>query len=274
MSPADHRKRIVTGLSLAACLAAAVAVGGKLSLLLVLAASSLALWEFFAMRWPGRMHTGRKILGMGMGAALLLSQPAGPQWMIATLGVCVCLTSLLFLADFGRGNVEARFADYSPLLHGLVYIPLALQLALSFSRSEQCLVLLAAVATDAGGYYAGTYLGERRIWPVISPNKTWAGFAGGTALCLTACTAQGALGALFSWSLPSLSLWAWGGLGLLLSLAAHAGDFFESALKRSLHIKDSGHLLPGHGGMLDRIDSLLFVLPVYACVRLALSWQT
>jgi phosphatidate cytidylyltransferase len=236
--------------------------------MLVLVASSFALWEFFSMYWPGTQHLGRKIVGLAMGGALVVSQTFGSQWTLLIMAMIVSLLSLGFLVDFGGGNSHARIEHHAPLLQGLVYIPLVLQLALSLSQSEQCLVMSATVATDAGAYYAGTHLGKRKIWPVVSPKKTWAGFAGGIGLCVSVCVAYGMLGGLFVWSVPDLPLWAWGCLGLLLGMTAQFGDFFESALKRSLNVKDSGIVLPGHGGMLDRIDSLLFVLPAYFFVRL------
>jgi phosphatidate cytidylyltransferase len=94
----------------------------------------------------------------------------------------------------------------------------------------------------------------------VSPKKTWAGSWGGLACCTAGCLGLGLLWGLASW--PAYLL-----LGLALGVAAQAGDFFESALKRHLDVKDSGRLLPGHGGVLDRIDSLLLVVPAYAAAR-------
>lgn len=268
MTISDHLKRIATGLTLAACLAGAIAAGGWAMRLLVLAASSLALWEFLTMYWPGRTHPGRKIFGLAAGALVVLSQTLGPQWTALAVVLVFFTVSLAFLFDFGRGNAEARLGHYGPLIQGMVYIPLVLQLALYLSPSEQCLVMLAAIAADTGGYYAGKHFGVRKIWPTVSPKKTWAGFAGGIALCVLVCTLQGVLGSALGWSLPALPFWIWACLGLALCLSAQFGDFFESALKRSLDVKDSGSILPGHGGVLDRIDSALFVLPAYALARM------
>ena len=268
MALSDHLKRIATGLTLLACLAAAISLEGWFARVLVLAASTLALWEFLAMYWPGKLYLGRKLFGLAIGAAVVLSQILGPQWTAVAVVLGFSAVSLAFLFSFGRGNAEARLGHYGPLIHGTVYIPLVLQLVLYLNPSEQCLVMLAAIAADTGGYYAGKYFGNRKIWPAVSPKKTWAGFAGGIALCVLVCTLQGVLGAALGWSLPVLPFWAWACLGLVFCLSAQLGDFFESALKRSLSVKDSGSILPGHGGVLDRIDSVLFVLPVYMLVRL------
>jgi phosphatidate cytidylyltransferase len=270
MAP-DHGKRIVTGLALATCLIAAIVAGGWIVRLLVLIASSVALWELLTMCRSTREHLGAKLVSLAVGAVIVLSQALGPLWTAAAMAVFCCAVSLAFLFDYGRGNTEARFEQYVLAIHGLLYIPFVLQLALYLAPSEQFLVMLAAVATDMGGYYGGKYFGRRKLWPAVSPGKTWAGCAGGIVLCVLVCTLHGYAGYRLGWSLPAFPLWGWACLGLLLCLAAQLGDFFESALKRSLDVKDSGSILPGHGGMLDRIDSLLFVLPVYTLVALSVS---
>ena len=122
------------------------------------------------------------------------------------------------------------------------------------------LVLLAAFISDTGAYYAGRGYGARLIWPTVSPNKTVEGSMGGLAACVTVVCAMG-------WSIGAAPWWTWVILGVVLGVAAQLGDFFESALKRWMAVKDSGSLLPGHGGILDRIDALLLVTPVYAAAR-------
>lgn len=110
-------------------------------------------------------------------------------------------------------------------------------------------LFLAVWATDTGAFIAGKLIGGPKLVPCLSPNKTWAGFIGGTA---AAAGVEAAL-ALFVGSAVGV-----GALyGVYLGLAAHAGDLFESAIKRHFHVKDSGGLIPGHGGVLDRIDSTL-----------------
>jgi phosphatidate cytidylyltransferase len=109
---------------------------------------------------------------------------------------------------------------------------------------------------DIGAYYIGTYFGRHKLCPVVSPNKTIEGSVGGLALTL-------GVGALFKYFFMPLVPW---GLSILfflsIGIAGQVGDLFESALKRAGNIKDSGVLLPGHGGLLDRIDALLFAAPV------------
>lgn len=144
--------------------------------------------------------------------------------------------------------------------------PLGFLALISGLEHGSAMLLLAVVGpwiSDAGAYFSGLAAGRHRIFPVLSPAKTLEGSLGGllaTALC-------GALaGSLLPGLSPSLGLL----LGAAVSLASQAGDLFESALKRILGVKDLGSLLPGHGGILDRIDSLLFAAPaVYYLLLLA-----
>lgn len=268
MALSSHYKRVITALVLMLLLATGISAGGWVLRLLVLAAACPALYEFFAMALPrGRaplLRYGAVILG----GLLVLSQAGGPMWTLALICLALLALGLLFLFEFGLGNAEARLDAYAPYMFAFLYIPLSLQLALYLSPAEQCLVLLSAIATDTGGYYAGSLWGRKKLWPTVSPKKTWMGFFGGMGLCLCVCAAVALIGKSQNWPLPELPLWGWLIIGLLLNQASLFGDFFESALKRTLGVKDSGNLLPGHGGVLDRIDSILFVLPVYTAARL------
>lgn len=111
---------------------------------------------------------------------------------------------------------------------------------------------------DTGAFVVGSLLGKHRLFERLSPKKSWEGFFGGLAFSIAAG------GLMWLWLpewLPGLGLWASLGLGALVAVMATWGDLFESLLKRTASVKDSGHLIPGHGGIMDRIDSLLFVAP-------------
>ena len=130
------------------------------------------------------------------------------------------------------------------------------------------LVLWAMVvtwATDIGAYAAGRAIGGPKLAPAISPNKTWAGLAGGVAAA-----------ALFGWLIASTEILALGQpfvlLGGLMAVLAQAGDLYESWEKRRAGVKDSGAILPGHGGVLDRIDGLLPVVLATLAVPMAGLW--
>lgn len=136
----------------------------------------------------------------------------------------------------------------------LVLEPEGLHLLVTF-------VLITAVS-DIGAYFAGTRFGRRRIAPSISPGKSWAGFVGGTVCALLAGAGAGAL-------LERLTVGEGLGLAAVCALLAPVGDLSESLAKRELGIKDSGRLLPGHGGLLDRLDAILFCAPAaYLYLRL------
>ena len=125
-------------------------------------------------------------------------------------------------------------------------------------------VILAVVATDVGAYFAGRAIGGPKIAPAISPSKTWAGLFGGMV------GATVGILAVTQWQpLPLIPSWGPFVAGPLVAIVAQAGDFFESWMKRRAGVKDSGKLIPGHGGLFDRVDGLLAVMFVYGLVSLA-----
>ncbi|CAD7782343.1 Phosphatidate cytidylyltransferase [Candidatus Methanoperedenaceae archaeon GB37] len=113
-------------------------------------------------------------------------------------------------------------------------------------------------AVDTGAFYTGRKLGKHKLYPAVSPKKSWEGLIGGSLSALI-------LGGVSAIWLP-VGFFKILGLSLALAIVSQIGDFFESALKRQAGVKDSGGLLPGHGGILDRIDGVLFALPLsYYC---------
>jgi phosphatidate cytidylyltransferase len=118
------------------------------------------------------------------------------------------------------------------------------------------LVLLVVWATDIGGYFAGRGIGGPKLWPRVSPKKTWAGAIGGFAASLAVAIGFSALG--HGKTLPLLVLAA------ALSIAAQFGDLFESAVKRRFGVKDSSHIIPGHGGVMDRLDGFVAAIVLAA----------
>jgi phosphatidate cytidylyltransferase len=118
------------------------------------------------------------------------------------------------------------------------------------------LILLVVWVTDIGGYFAGRGIGGPRLWPRVSPNKTWAGAIGGFAASLAVAAGFAAIG--LGKTGPVLLL------GAILSVASQLGDLFESAVKRRFGVKDSSHIIPGHGGLLDRLDGLVAAIVLAA----------
>jgi phosphatidate cytidylyltransferase len=158
---------------------------------------------------------------------------------------------------------------------GIVYVGLAI-FGLLFLRSAPMLagafivltVVLSVIATDIGAYFAGRAIGGPKIAPKISPSKTWAGLAGGM-LASSGVLAWSTIGLrtpgdLVPTGLPIGAI----GVGMVIAVIAQAGDFFESWMKRMAGVKDSGNLIPGHGGLFDRVDGLLAVLFVVGLIAL------
>ncbi len=145
-------------------------------------------------------------------------------------------------------------------LFGIAYIttPIIAALALrDLSLAALLYPIIMVIATDCGAFFAGRTIGGPKIYPSISPNKTWAGLAGGAA-------ASALVAALFISYVPfPEQIWSAILIGIIIAVIAQAGDFFESHLKRQKGLKDSGQMLPGHGGLLDRLDGYIFVLPAY-----------
>lgn len=129
------------------------------------------------------------------------------------------------------------------------------------------LPFVAAFSSDSGGYFAGIYLGKRKIFPHLSPNKTLAGCIGGFASAILIMLIYGFILSFFDFEVNYLYLAVYGLLG---SLACQLGDLAFSAIKRQYGIKDYGNLIPGHGGMLDRFDSMHFTAPMIGILALVL----
>lgn len=258
----SHRQRWITAIIVLPFLIAAVAFGGWALLAAMILVSALGQYEFYSMFWPGRSGISYKVLGCLLGTGLLYgAYIESPHTMIACIIAAFWAGSLGFLVDFGSGNQQtARFERAQILTAGLLYLPLLIQSVLRFSIAEIGLILLCSFASDIGGFYAGCNFGKHKIWPSVSPKKTWEGSLGGMLFCTV-------MSVLIGMVLGSAPWYAWALLGVALNIASQLGDFFESALKRTLGVKDSGTMLPGHGGILDRIDSILLALPTYALAR-------
>jgi phosphatidate cytidylyltransferase len=194
------------------------------------------------------------------GAAMLTCMYwIGPQAALAALA----LTVVAILAWRLRDGPGGYLRDVTGGVFATVYLPfmgtfVAAMLVPADGPRRVLTFIILTISSDIGGYFAGITLGRggrHLMAPVISPKKTWEGFAGSAAACLVA-----------GWLCVTLLLHGhfWQGLltGAAAVLAATLGDLAESMIKRDLEIKDMGTLLPGHGGLLDRLDSLIVVAPV------------
>jgi phosphatidate cytidylyltransferase len=218
----------------------------------------LALHEFYAMSLPASRR-GEGWLAAGTGAALVFL--ASPPLLPVLLTGILLFFAVLLLLRFRE--LTAVAGELALLLFGLLYVALLLAhlpwlRELPYGREWIFLVLLIVMAGDSGAYFTGISIGRRKLYAAVSPKKSVEGGVGGLIGSL--------LGAWLAkvWFFPALSSGDVLLLGLGLGVIGQLGDLFESLLKRSFGVKDSGRLVPGHGGILDRLDSLLFAFaPAY-----------
>ncbi|MFC7327876.1 phosphatidate cytidylyltransferase [Marinactinospora rubrisoli] len=181
----------------------------------------------------------------------------GPLWFVGSLAVTVIAVLSWRLRDGADGYVR----DATGAVFAVVYLPFLLGtwlllLAAPGDGQERLIAfIVVTISSDIGGYFAGILAGRHKMAPNISPNKTWEGFAGSVLACMLA----GALTVRFMLDGP---VWVGLLLGVAVVFAATVGDLIESLIKRDLGIKDMGSFMPGHGGILDRVDSLLVAGPV------------
>ncbi|MDB5220948.1 MAG: Phosphatidate cytidylyltransferase [Myxococcaceae bacterium] len=225
--------------------------------LLVLPAALIGAWELFNMTHPGDRLSQAIGVGMSAAASLALYVSDGDTRVLVTMIVVVPLAgpllTLVRLGEMKTAALRACAMGFGPLYLG---VPLTL---LAIMRRDLggdgpayvVLTIMFAWFGDTGGYFAGRFLGRHKLYEAVSPKKTVEGSIGGLA-----GSVFGALLAHF-WFLPSLSLVHGVILALVAGALGQAGDLGESALKRSTGVKDSGAIVPGHGGILDRVDALL-----------------
>ncbi len=232
-----------------------------LSLLLVVGV--MALWEFYVMyRIPKRLY----VPGLLLGGIVIYLACRYPSFFLETIFVCffILLLVRLFSGMPPSGSMEAL----GPLGVGLLYIGgfLSFQwfLRTEMQGMEYIFLLYTSVwLADGGAFYIGTYMGKTKLYPAISPNKTWEGALGSLAGGILGAVAVKAV-----FSMPGLSYSGAAGIGAVMGVTALLGDLIESMFKRDAGVKDSSVFIPGHGGVLDKLDGMLVAGPVlYFIVR-------
>ncbi|MGJ8528250.1 phosphatidate cytidylyltransferase [Maritalea sp.] len=240
----DLGPRLISAMFLIPIFVAAIVIGQLAVALLIGAVLAVAYHEWSLMTGGGKVSRFSYFI-MGMLALSSIAYPAVGFWVSLGLFIFTGILAMLLNDRIGKwptNGIAAGFLGFS----GLCVLAL---------RGDTNLGILAAVyltaviwLTDSGAFFVGRQLGGKKLAPIISPSKTWSGAVGGLVF--------GTLGGTLVWGFGTLSpLW----IGILISAAisasAQIGDLAESALKRHFLIKDSGDIIPGHGGVLDRIDS-------------------
>ncbi len=252
--------RFVAGI-LGLCLVLPILVyGKKIAVGLLLAVVLLvALDEFAGMAMPHARMRARAVLfpmGLAVHFALLYQTP---NWVLPT--ACLAVIVSLTVPMFTQPDAVLAGAESSRLTLGIFYAPVLLApLAKIHAQADGvALVFLLLAVTwlgDTGAYFAGRFFGKHKLFERVSPKKTVEGAVGGLVLSVVGASIVKIVGE------PNLA-WPWVvGLAVGLGIAGVAGDLAESLLKRAWGVKDSGWIMPGHGGILDRVDSLLFSAPL------------
>ncbi len=181
----------------------------------------------------------------------------GGFFILCEVGIMVLVAIPVTLVTELWRNSEHPFADVLHTLLPMLYcaVPLGLMPYLHCSTNVLVMCIILVWVNDSFAYMGGSLLGRHKMWPKHSPGKTWEGTAIGVEACLLTAIF---VGPLFQ---TKLGIGGWICIGLICSVLGTLGDLVESMLKRSAGLKDSGNIMPGHGGFLDRFDSLLMIIP-------------
>lgn len=240
----DLLTRIVSAAILAPVALVAVILGGLPLAALVALVAAIAFWEWTAIGKAEHPSWARTATALTLIGGLLGLAALSPNWMMLIAAIAV----LAILA--GLRQPSLRWMGL-----GLAYVAipcagfLVLREAEPFGLAAVIFILVVVWATDIAAYFGGRALGGPKLWPSVSPKKTWAG-------ALTGLVAAVVAGGITVGLAKAGDYRAGLALAAPLSVAAQAGDLFESAVKRKFGVKDSGSIIPGHGGVLDRVDGL------------------
>ncbi len=252
-------KRLTTGLIIAIVWLGLLAFQSfALIWLVFVAIAGLALHEYFAMCLHGK-EMPVKPMAIAIGLIPFVAALSGKADLVFA-SFFIALFALALLMFVVYRDLDDGFLLLAKLCCGLAFISLGgahLPLIMAAPHGAAWLAVLTVItiASDTGAYYAGTALGKRKLCPAISPAKTVEGLLGGLAASLGLAMIAGAI------LLPRVPVVKMAAATLLLTLIGVGGDLTESIMKRSCRVKDSGTILPGHGGVLDRIDSILTAAP-------------
>jgi phosphatidate cytidylyltransferase len=274
MAPPSSRSRTVavrvaSGVGLLLIIAAAVAVGGPLFVAVVATAAAIGAWEFAGL--AGRLDAHPPLwllLPLTVWLAIRFAVPGSPPALDIGLGGAL-------IAGLGAVVLAGlSWRDWMAAIAGAVYLGFSLGFYVAllnwrpadhgFGVAVVAVPVAAVVLCDTAAYVAGSFLGRHRFFPQLSPRKTLEGAVAGVLASVV-------IAAVLGHPLLGISPVLGAVLGLVVAVVAQGGDLAESALKRQGGAKDSGHLVPGHGGLLDRLDSLVLVAPAVYCLYRLIS---
>lgn len=249
---------IMVGLALATLIVVPLFFFLEAFLVVLAGAVAVGTWEM--ARAAPRVNARPPMVPLIAGGVITIGLAwwSGPDALLLGLLVTVLASGVWRIAD-GMANLgrdmtaTTMIAVYVPFLAGFAAL---LAAAPGDGHLRVVVTLAAVVLSDTGGYAAGANFGKRPMAPTISPKKSWEGFAGSVLTCAI-------IGGVAMWQFwPEATWWHGAVIGALSAAVATIGDFIESSIKRDLGVKDMGNLLPGHGGVMDRIDSLVMTAPL------------
>ncbi len=249
------RAAIAVGASLVAIVVASLVTWQPAFLGVVVIAASVGIWEMVRAVRQGGMHPPLVPLLAGGVLMIGLAWFAGPDALALGLFVTLLAVVVWRLGD-GPANFQRDVAASALIA---IYVPFLLGFGILLVQSEHgswrvLSALIAVVLSDTGGYAFGVFLGRHPMAPSVSPKKSWEGFGGSVFSAAVG-------GALLLSLLLDATWWQGAIFGAVIAVVAVVGDLGESMIKRDLKIKDMSQLLPGHGGLMDRLDSILFAVP-------------
>ncbi len=255
------RTRVITAVVALAVFIPLLLIGGVPFNVLVFAMGIVGMSEFLIMKKELIVSVEALLSFIGIAVLLAPGQCAGflPKNVTTLDAFYFVMLALLIYTVFSKNRIS--FDDAGVTALGALYAGMGFHLMMQ-ARAQSVWVILYALLivwiTDSGAYLIGRKLGKHKLAPHVSPNKTWEGSIGGSLVSVIVVGLYLVFSPVkFAYGLPIMLL-----LTVVLSVGGQIGDLIESAFKRHYGVKDSGKILPGHGGILDRFDSLLFVLPL------------
>ena len=269
----DLPASIASAIVLLAAIAVSLAFWKTAFMFIVAAAVVVAIWELHRGLMAKDIDVPEQPLMIGGVVMVVVAYFFGAPALVTATAVSALVTMLWLLRRGVPGYVQNATASvfvliYVPFLGSFVALLLAEGGAWDFDRWDDgvkgvIVFILVTIASDIGGYIAGVLFGRHPMAPVISPKKSWEGFAGSVTFCVAAGVG------LVVWMLEG-DWWVGVALGLIAAVMATLGDLCESVIKRDLGIKDMSQVIPGHGGLMDRLDSLLAtVAPIWLLLHYA-----
>lgn len=257
-------QRSVVGLIFAVAVIGCALAGPLTNGMLFLFFAAVGLYEVYDLLKHQQSNAPRWFKGMSVGVILYMlvflvqTQSIEPLWF----WILPLLIAIIFVAELIKLD-HLTLSNLAITIFGWIYVVMPLSLVNVLPTIQGIYdpfpligFFLVLWANDTGAYLIGKYLGKHKLYPEVSPNKTWEGLAGGSVVAIA--TAVG----LFKLT-HTLYMQDWIVMAFCVVTFGNLGDLFESHLKRNFGVKDSGHIMPGHGGVMDRFDGLFLALPVF-----------